>query len=199
MEVVWESSTATEALSRDRCVPDVLILDLDLGSENGLVFLPKLRQRFASVRVLVLTATTAIETHLAAVQAGASGVIVKGTSPEELIEAIRSIRAGEGWLARSLMTAVLGKVLQSDRERKAEEPERKKISQLTPREIEVIHLVCEGFNGERIAEQMRIAEVTVRNHLTSILGKLDLANKFELVVYAYRMGLGPKPRGNGSR
>ena len=74
------------------------------------------------------------------------------------------------------------------------DPEAAKITRLTPREKEIVSLVSEGMNGEKIAAHLKISEATVRNHLTSILSKLGLANKFELAVYAHRHGLGPKAK-----
>jgi two-component system, NarL family, nitrate/nitrite response regulator NarL len=189
MSVVWETQTASGALADTSLVhPDIILLDLDLGIEKGIAFLPRLIEKFAPCRVLVLTALADTQEHLASVAAGASGVVLKEQAPETLIQAIESIHSGEAWLGKSLMTAVMGKLSRASSEKL--DPEAEKISRLTPREIEIVGLVSEGFNGERIAKQLRISEATVRNHLTSILGKLGLSNKFELAVYAHRHRLG---------
>jgi len=191
MSVLWETQTATAALSDTTLPrPDIILLDLDLGVEKGLDFLPNLLRRFGPARVLVLTALADTQLHLAAVGAGASGVVVKEQAPETLLQAIEGIHSGEAWLGKSLMTAVMGKLARAASEKM--DPEAEKISRLTPREVEIVALVSEGLNGERIAKQLRISEATVRNHLTSILGKLGLSNKFELAVYAHRHRLGMK-------
>jgi two-component system, NarL family, nitrate/nitrite response regulator NarL len=191
MVVMWEAQTASEALS-DQTLgrPDVVLLDLDLGIEKGLDYLPNLMDRFAPARILVLTALADTQQHLAAVAAGANGVVLKEQAPETLIQAIESVHCGEAWLGKSLMTAVMGKLSRASVEK--HDPEAEKISRLTPREVEIVALVSEGLNGERISKQLRISEATVRNHLTSILGKLGLSNKFELAVYAHRHRLGAK-------
>jgi len=191
MNVLWESQTASEALADTNLGhPDVILLDLDLGIEKGLDLLPGLMDRFTPARILVLTALADTQQHLAAVAAGANGVVLKEQAPETLIQAIESVHSGEAWLGKSLMTAVMGKLSRASTEK--QDPEAEKISKLTPREVEIVALVSEGLNGERIAKQLRISEATVRNHLTSILGKLGLSNKFELAVYAHRHRLGGK-------
>jgi DNA-binding NarL/FixJ family response regulator len=189
MGVLWETASASQALSAANLkTPDVLLLDLDLGTENGLDFIAKLVEKFRPCRVLVLTAIHDTQMHLAAVAAGASGVVVKEQAPETLLQAIESVHNGEAWLGKSLMTAVMGRFSKDLSEKK--DPDASKISMLTPRESEIVALVSDGFNGEKIAKQLGISEATVRNHLTSILSKLGLSNKFELAVYALRHGLG---------
>ena len=191
MSVLWETQTATAALT-DASLgqPDVILLDLDLGVEKGLDRLPELLEKFNPCRVLILTALADTQLHVAAVASGASGVVVKEQAPETLLEAIEGVHSGEAWLGKSLIAAVMGKLSKASAE--TQDPEAEKISHLTPREVEIVALVSQGMNGERIAKQLGISEATVRNHLTSILSKLDLSNKFELAVYAHRHSLGVK-------
>ena len=190
MEVVSESAKATDALKMTSdSHPDIILLDLDLGDENGLDSLPELLRVFAPAKVLVLTATPETETHLCAAAGGARGIVMKEQAPETLVEAIRSVHSGEAWLGRSLMTAVLNRLSQSSSERPEKNPEAEKIGLLTPREREIVTLIAKGLNGARMAEQLRISDATVRNHLTSILAKLELSNKFELAVYAFNNNL----------
>jgi len=153
--------------------------------------MPSLLEKFSPGRILILTALADTQQHLAAVASGASGVVLKEQAPETLIQAIESVYSGEAWLGKSLMSAVMGKLSRTSSDKP--DPEAEKIARLTPREVEIVGLVSEGLNGERIARQLRISEATVRNHLTSILGKLGLSNKFELAVYAHRHRVGGKP------
>jgi DNA-binding NarL/FixJ family response regulator len=191
MSVLWETQTASEALSNpDLEHPQVILLDLDLGIERGLDLLPSLLEKFSPARILILTALADTQQHLAAVASGASGVVLKEQAPETLIQAIESVYSGEAWLGKSLMSAVMGKLSRTSSDKP--DPEAEKIARLTPREVEIVGLVSEGLNGERISKQLRISEATVRNHLTSILGKLGLSNKFELAVYAHRHRIGGK-------
>jgi DNA-binding NarL/FixJ family response regulator len=190
MEVMYEAASATEALTfADGESPDIVLLDLELGSENGLDFIPRLLSAFSPAKVLVLTASLDTETHQRAISEGASGIVVKEHSPEVLINALRCVHSGELWLGRSLTAAVLTRIVRATAQQSKKDPELEKIATLTPREREIVGLVAQGLNGERIAQQLFISEFTVRNHLTSILDKLQLANKFELAVYASRHGI----------
>lgn len=186
MEVIWEASNGREALAENRERPHVILLDLDLGDQNGVDLLPTFLDRFDASRVLVLTAASDRRMHLAAVAAGATGIVVKEQAPETLLKAIHRVHDGEAWLDRALLSEALGQTSRPDSKKNLEAA---KIALLTPREREIVGLVGEGFNGERMAEHLGISEATVRNHLTSILGKLQLSNKFELAVYAMHHGL----------
>jgi len=190
MEVVSESAKASDVLKSARNIlPDIILLDLDLGTENGLDFLPDLLRVFRPARILVLTASPETEAHLCAAAGGARGIVMKEQAPETLVQAIRSVHSGEAWMGRSLTTALLNRMSHSGMERQEHNPEAAKIAQLTPREREIVGLISKGLNGARIAEDLRISETTVRNHLTAILAKLDLSNKFELAVYAFNNNL----------
>ena len=113
MSVLWETQTASEALSNpDLEHPQVILLDLDLGIERGLDLLPSLLEKFSPARILILTALADTQQHLAAVASGASGVVLKEQAPETLIQAIESVYSGEAWLGKSLMSAVMGKLSQ---------------------------------------------------------------------------------------
>jgi DNA-binding NarL/FixJ family response regulator len=151
MSVLWETSAASQALAHTEAVhPDVVLLDLDLGTENGLHFVADLVQKFRPCKVLVLTAIHDTQAHLAAVAAGASGVVVKEQAPETLLQAIETVHSGEGWMGRSLMAAVMGRFSRED-SGEQKDPEAGKIASLTPREREIVTLVSDGFNGEKIA------------------------------------------------
>ena len=189
MMVLWETTTATAALSDSTlATPDVILLDLHLGAEHGHEHVSELLRRFSPSRILVLTALHDTQQHLAAINAGASGVVIKEQAPEVLLKAIEGIKDGASWLTSTLKPSEVSKLFQGKTE--TPDPEAQKIARLTPRELEIVGLVSEGLNGERIARKLEISEATVRNHLTSILAKLDLSNKFELAVYAHRHKLG---------
>lgn len=193
IDVVCEAATASEALAAaETCQPDILLLDLSLRTENGVEFLPQLLHDFAPAKVLILTAVEDVETHLLAIQAGASGVVMKEQAPEILVKAIHAVHSGEPWIGRALSAAALAKLSRSREEKNRLGPEEAKIASLTPREREVVAVVAKGFNGARIAKELRISEATVRHHITSILSKLEVSNKLELVVYAFHHGLGPE-------
>jgi two-component system nitrate/nitrite response regulator NarL len=195
IEVLCETSTASDALdAASGYRPDVILLDISLRSECGLDFLPRLLDEFPGARVLVLTATEDVETHLSAVEAGASGVVMKEQAPEILVKAIHAVHSGQPWMGRALSTAALAKLSRNRADKQEADPEAAKIASLTPREREVVSVVAQGFNGARIAQELKISEATVRHHITSILSKLEVSNKLELAVYAFHHGLGSETR-----
>lgn len=169
--------------------PDIIILDLDLGGDNALDFLPELLGSCA--RILVLTGLPDSELHLRAFRLGARGIVFKENAAEILIKAIVKVNGGGIWLDPSVTSAMIDELQQG--QGKEEGPEAKKIATLTRREREVIALVCTGQKNKAIAESLSISEATVRNHLTSILRKLGLPNRFALALYAFRHGMGNPP------
>jgi len=190
MRVVGEAANRAEAFVAAKAnPPDIFILDLDLNHENGLDFLSELVSSFTPARVLVVTASTDINVHQSAITAGAMGIVLKEQASEVLLTAIEKVHSGEVWLTRSMTAAVL-----SQKSRARDDSEERKIESLTRREREIIVLIAQGLKREQIAERLFISETTVRNHLTSILYKLKLSDRFELVFYAFRTGLAKPPR-----
>jgi two-component system response regulator DevR len=190
MIVVGEASNRAEALKVATAnPPDVFILDLDLNDENGLDFLPELISRFPSARVLVVTASTDSKEHQRAIKAGAMGLVRKEEASDVLLTAIEKLYSGEAWLTPALTAAVLARI-----SRATDNSEDQKIESLTTREREIIALVAQGFKRSQIAEKLFLSDTTVRNYMTSILGKLDLTDRFELAFYAFRNHLAKPPR-----
>ena len=170
--------------------PNLIILDILLGDEDGLTILPELREVAKSARVLVLTGLRGSESHRRAMLAGAMGVVLKDHAAEVLIKAINKVHEGEVWLDRSMM----GSVMQQMTEKKVEDPEKVKIASLTEREREVIRVVGEGLKNKQIAERLFISETTVTHHLSSVFSKLEVSDRLELIIYAFRHGLAKVPR-----
>ena len=193
MVVVGEAGTRIDALAiAAREQPQVILLDLDMGNESGLDFLRELLDAAAGARVVMLTGVRDPEAHRRAVHLGAMGLVLKDKAAEVLIKAIEKVHAGEVWLDRSLTASVLYEMSQAGEIRRAD-PDAKKISSLTDREREIVGLVCEGLKNKQIGDRLFISEATVRNHLTSILSKLELSDRFELALYAYRHHLAKPP------
>lgn len=194
LQVVGEAATTSEALTVAReAQPDIILLDLDLGGDNGLDILPELFTTAKQARVLMLTGVRDPEEHHRAVRLGAMGVVLKEKAADDLLKAIEKVHAGEVWLDGALMARVLGRSGPVGEVARVN-PETARISSLTEREREVIALICEGLQNKLIGERLFISETTVRHHLTSIFDKLGVANRLELVIYAYRHGLAKLPR-----
>jgi two-component system, NarL family, nitrate/nitrite response regulator NarL len=193
MVVVGKAKNRAEALEIVTSEqPDIILLDLDLGNENGIDFLPELLSRRPKAQVIILTGVRDPDIHHRAVTLGATGLVLKEQAAETLIRAIDRVHAGEVWLDRALMATVINKMSRLDEPRKSD-LETAKIATLTHREKEIITLIAQGLNRKQIAEKLFISESTVRNHLTSILTKLGLSDRFELVFYAYRHSLAKPP------
>ena len=194
LKVIGEAangSAALEMAARER--PEIILLDLDLGSDNGLDLLPELLSTAPSTRVILLTGVRDPEIHYRAVRLGAMGVVLKEQAADVLVTAIEKVHAGEAWLDPSLTARVLSGMSGT---RRAEEtnPEAAKIAALTERERDVIGLICEGLPNKQIGQRLHISETTVRHHLTSIFDKLGVESRLELVIYAYRHGLAKPQR-----
>jgi two-component system, NarL family, nitrate/nitrite response regulator NarL len=193
LRVVGEAADQTEALAlATREQPDVILLDLDLGDTSGLDLLPDLLTAASSTRVLILTGVHNPELHRQAVSLGAMGLVLKEKSIDILLQAIEKVHIGEVWLESSMVADVLS-TMAHKRGGKQLNSEEAKIATLTAREREVISLVGEGLRNKQIAQRLFISETTVRHHLTSIFSKLGVAERIELVIYAYRHGLAKIP------
>jgi DNA-binding NarL/FixJ family response regulator len=167
--------------------PDIILLDLDLGGENGLDLLPELRTAADHARVLILTGVHDVGAHRQAICGGAMGLVLKEQAPEVLLKAIEKVYAGEVWIERAMLASVLDEVVMG-RARPAGAEERR-ISALTERERTVIALVGQGLKNKQIGERLAITETTVRHHLTSIFDKLGVESRLELMIFAHRHGL----------
>lgn len=192
MTVVAMAGAPAEALTlAETEKPDIIVLDLMLGEEDGLDFLPELCRVSTNSKVLVLTGVQTLESHRTAIRRGAMGIVLKQQAADLLLKAIRKVHEGEVWIDRSMMGSVLSDVRSEKRE--VEKPEAVKIKGLTAREREVIALVSEGLKNKAIGERLFISETTVTHHLSSIYSKLGVSDRLELVVFAFANSLTKKP------
>ena len=194
IKVVAEAANRAEALeAAAREAPDIILLDLDLGDDNGLDLLPDLAAISNAGRVILLTGMRDPEAHRRAVRMGAVGLVLKEHAMETVLKAIEKVNAGEAWLDRTMIATILRERAHPDAE---PEPnaDTAKIASLTDRERQVIRLIGEGLKNKEIADRMYISEATVRHHLTSIFNKLGVSDRLELVIYAYQHRLADLPR-----
>jgi DNA-binding NarL/FixJ family response regulator len=174
------ASVALGDLRRTR--PDVVILDLDLGDEDGLEWLPRIMAAAPDVRVLVLTALRDAGRAEAALHAGARGFVHKDAPADVVLRAVRAVAAGKLWFEPRLLRA-------STRGASGRHGAPPPLASLTARERDLVGLVGEGLRNEEIARRLGITEKTVRNNLTVVFDKLRVSGRLELVVFAYREGL----------
>jgi DNA-binding NarL/FixJ family response regulator len=176
---------AGRAIAATGAAIDVAIVDLGLPDGAGEDLIPILRDANPDATSLVLTYFSDRERLARAVQAGATGVIHKSASFEEVVDAIRRVDAGEQILALETVLAALR--ITGDDRLKADE--RLAVDLLTERELEVLQALAEGLSDKEIAERLSVGQATVRTHVTNILAKLDAASRLQAVVTAVRYNI----------
>ena len=182
--VIGEAGDGAETVKQTKALrPDVLLLDLEMPEMDGVEALRQVRQVAPDTRVLVFTAYDSDERILAAVQAGAQGYLLKGVPRDQVFDAIRVVHGG-GSLLQPAVASKLLKQVQSGTDRVAGRPDA-----LTPREIEVLHLLAQGQANKQIAARLGISERTVKFHVIAIFRKLDATNRTEAVTIAAQRGL----------
>ena len=193
-KVVGEASNRKDALEiAEREKPDIILLDIELGNESGLDFIIDLLAVNESTRIIVLTGVRDPETHQRAVSLGAMGVVQKEKAFEVLVRAIEQVNAGEAWIDPSLVARIVRQVSSANKP-KPLDYDGAKIASLTDREREVVTLIGDGLKNKEIADKLFISEWTVRHHITSIFSKLEVTDRVELILYAYKHGLATPPR-----
>lgn len=181
-QVVAEVADCAKALELAAAnEPDIFLVDLESSTEP-LACLNDLGAAYER-RIIVLARPGSVPDYGKLVEHGAAGVVLKTEPLCVLIKAITKVHAGEAWLDRANTAKVLTRIA---RHRRVENIEAVKIAKLTPREREIVTLVGEGLRNAAIAARLFISEATVRNHLTSVLDKLGVSDRFELAVYAFR-------------
>ncbi len=177
-EVVGEAADGREAVARALAYqPDVILMDLRMPEMNGVSAIKELAEKGIESRVLVLTTFDTDSDVLPAVEAGATGFLLKDAPREELLRAIRAAARGEAVLSPSIGSRILGQVRQ---------PSKEAVSQ---RELEVLQLVAAGSPNREIAERLFISEATVKTHLLHIYAKLGVNDRAGAVGAAFERGL----------
>jgi two-component system nitrate/nitrite response regulator NarL len=189
IEVVGAASTGQDGLRlAQELSPDVILLDMRMPDMDGHVVLTKLRERGVSVPITILTTSDDEKDLVECLRSGAQGYLLKDMDPEALVAALRKIVSGESVVAPQL-TGSLAKALQAKPSAPtAETP----LSELTPREREIIAHLAEGQSNKAIARDLGISDGTVKLHVKAILRKLNVRSRVEAAVIAVEQGLGRK-------
>lgn len=183
IEVVGEAGDGQEALAQvDALGPDVVLMDLVMPNVDGIEATRRVTAQHPGVRVLVLTSFVADDKVFPAIKAGALGYILKDTGPDDLVRAIRQVHRGEPTLEPEIARKVLFELAQPSKQPPTQDP-------LTGRELDVLRLIAQGKSNREIAEELVLAEMTVRTHVSNILGKLHLASRTQAALYALKEGL----------
>jgi len=192
MAVTGTAKVNEEVLSTiDVLPPDVALVDIDAPADSGLKLARKIRQRLTSVGVVVLTSNADDAQLFQALKAQAGAYLSKEVSADELIDTIRRVANGEHPINETLTARpkLAEQVLQQFQELTWRSEAEGFISPLTPREREILNYIAQGYLNKQIAAELDISEQTIKNHVTSILRKLNANARTEAVVVAIRQGL----------
>jgi two-component system, NarL family, response regulator DevR len=180
-EVVGEAGTAEEALSRIPATrPEVAVLDVRLPDGDGVEVCREVRSRNPEIACLMLTSFADDEALFEAIMAGAAGYLLKQVRGNDLIDAIRSVAAGQSLLDPSLTQKVLERI-------RTGVVEDERLSQLTEQELKIFELIGEGLTNRQIAERVHLAEKTVKNYVSNLLMKLGMERRTEAAAFAARL------------
>ena len=186
IEVVGEASNGHEAIhSTGRLEPDVVLMDIRMPELDGIQATREITARHPA-RVLVLTTYDLDEYVYDALQAGASGFLLKDAPPAQLTDGIRSVAAGEALLAPTVTRRLIEEFSRIGAARRSR-PQA--LDELTPRELDVLKLLARGLSNAEIAAELVLSDTTVKTHVTHLLQKLGLRDRVQAVVLAYESGL----------
>jgi DNA-binding NarL/FixJ family response regulator len=168
--------------------PDVVLMDIRMPEMDGLEATRRiLAAPGASCRIIVLTTFDLDQYVYAALAAGASGFLLKDVTPEQLVSAVRMVRVGDALLAPSITRRLVERFAPAPASPARRLPAD--LSELTPRELEVLRLLARGLSNAELAAELVLSEATVKTHVARILGKLSLRDRVQAVVLAYESGL----------
>lgn len=161
---------------------DILLLDINMPNKNGLETLKEIKELKIDIKVIMLTVHNEVDYLLRAIEIGADGYVLKDVGSAELIHAIKTVMSGESYIQPEMIPMLNSKMV-------VRNTDKEKIKSLTRRELEVLILVSEGMFNKEIADRLNISERTVKNHISSIFRKIDVADRTQAAVFAIRNSL----------
>jgi DNA-binding NarL/FixJ family response regulator len=180
--VTAEASSVREAIDEaDRTRPDVVVMDVRLIDGSGIEATREIRAKHPKTQVVMLTSFADDEALFASIMAGASGYVLKQVKGNELVRAIRTVGKGESLLDPAVTSSVLDRLRKGKHLMKDE-----KLARLSPQEERILSLVAEGKTNKEIGDELHLAEKTVKNYVSSILSKLEVARRAEAAAYLAR-------------
>jgi NarL family two-component system response regulator LiaR len=183
IEVIGQAADgiqAVEIIKKEK--PDVLLLDMMMPNQDGLTTIPKVREVSPNTRILVVTAYAENDLVYQAIKAGALGYILKDATRDQLLQAVRDVDQGRASLQPSIAVKLIQEINHPTELTYTADP-------LTRRELETIRLIARGLSNQEIAEKLVVNERTIAKYVSSILDKLQLANRTQAALYALREGI----------
>ena len=180
IDVIAEAGDGEECIRMLRKIqPDVLLLDINMPKKNGIETLQEIHERGMKIKILILTVHNEVEYLIKAVDLGVDGYILKDSGSEELKRAIHAVMRGESYIQPEMIPSLNSRLIHRD-------VDKEKIASLTRRELDVLIQVSNGLFNKEIATNLSISERTVKNHLSNIFRKLDVADRTQAAVFAIR-------------
>jgi DNA-binding NarL/FixJ family response regulator len=192
IDVVGEAQAGADAAALVRTLqPDVTLMDIRMPGVDGLTATRRIARdpTAGATRVIMLTTYDLDEYLFEALQAGAAGFLLKGVSPEDLIRGVREVAAGECLLGPSATRRLIAEFVDSRPSVAPDRAARRRISSLTPRELEVLRLMALGLSNSEIAGELIVGENTVKSHVSHVLAKLAARDRIQAVISAYEAGV----------
>jgi DNA-binding NarL/FixJ family response regulator len=191
LEVVGEAGDGEQAIEAvERLEPDIVLMDIRMPLLDGIEATRRIVGSRSQARIIVLTTFDLDEYAYSALRAGASGFLLKDAQPAELLAAVRAVASGDAVIAPSVTRRLLTSFVERRPETPLVEPSAHPLlSELTPREREVLLEVARGLSNAEIAGTLVLSEATVKTHVGRILAKLSLRDRVQIVVFAYEQGL----------
>jgi two-component system response regulator DevR len=184
-EVIGEAGTADEAVAKARVhKPDVIVMDIRLPGRSGIEATREIVPQLPDTKVIVLTTYADDELLMDAVAAGASGYVLKQIGSDDLVKALEAVARGDALLDPTMMNKAFARLRDAARKERGEA-----FRMLTEQEAKILALVARGRTNREIADEIFLSEKTVRNYVSSILGKLGLAHRSQAAAYAVEHGL----------
>jgi two-component system NarL family response regulator len=185
IEVVGEAEDGEEAIRKaEELAPDVVLMDVRMPRVSGIQATQRLAESLPTTRIIVLTVSDEEDDLYEAIKAGATGYLLKEISIEEVADAVRAVMQGQTLISPSMASKLIAEF--ANLSKVASQRSSVPAPRLTDRELDVLKLVAQGLTNREVAEQLYIAENTVKNHVRNILEKLHLHSRMEAVLYAVR-------------
>jgi DNA-binding NarL/FixJ family response regulator len=194
IELVGEADAGEQALElAEQLQPDVILMDIDMPGLGGVEATRAILRQAPSTGVVMVTMLEDDASVFSAMRAGARGYVLKGAQPKELLQTIRAVASGQALFGPAIAARMMRFFNQQGARFKASLPEEA-FSELTPRELEVLELIAQGDRNPEIAEKLVISDKTVRNHITNIFSKLQVADRAQAILKARDAGLADSER-----